>query len=194
MSIFKGRLKNLNEEQGYGVISTPDAAGEVRFDLKDLEHYGTPWIGEKLVFSLKPGVDGHFRAVRVKPTATAVGNVRINRIKSSEYAYVIIPFIGALIACTFSVIPLLLYITMSLLAGYVVTLNQHHQKRRINKHSVALAAIETLGGWPGSVLSKRALNIGYQNRKFAIFSLINQRLHILLWAGVAIMTIVSIVS
>lgn len=83
---------------------------------------------------------------------------------------------------------------MSLLAGYVVTLNQHYQKHRINKHSVALATIETLGGWPGSVLSKRALNIGYQNRNVVVCSLTNQRLHILLWAGVAIMTMVSIAS
>lgn len=186
MSVLKGRLKIWDEEQGYGVISTADDLGDVRFELSEvmgLQHPLTPGI--PLAFTLKAGKGGVLHACRVQPIGMVLGNLNTHRLNLKHSLLIASPLLLSLLILPATAIPLLLYIVFSLVAGFIVSKAHKEEDTNATPRNLLLA-IELCGGWPGSYLTQALLDYTHPDANYAPLSKMIPPTHLILWAlGIA---------
>lgn len=181
MSVLKGRLKIWDEEQGYGVISTADDLGDVRFELADLMGLQRPLTpGIPLAFTLKAGKGGVLHACRVQPVGVVLGSLNTHRLNLKHSLLIASPLLLSLLVLPASVIPLLLYIVFSVIAGVIIS-KAHTQKSPHAIQRNSLLAVELCGGWPGSYLAQALLDYTHPDAHYYPLSKMIPTTHLIMW-------------
>lgn len=182
MSVLKGRLKIWDEEQGYGVISTADDLGDVRFELADF--MGTQKAlapGDALAFSLKASKGGRLQACRMQPVGILLGSLNTSRLSLKQGLMILSPFVLSVLALPITLLPLLLYTCFSLVAVGLISQDLNRAKPFAIKRNTLLA-IELWGGWPGSYLSQALLDHANSDPIYQRLSKHIPLAHIIIWA------------
>jgi uncharacterized membrane protein YsdA (DUF1294 family)/cold shock CspA family protein len=184
MQLFEGVIKSWKEEKGFGFIQPIEGKKDVFIHIRDLKHTNYhPQQGDTVCYKVVQEPNGKIRTydafikgqeISQQYRKKTFKKSQLQQKTSREYRLGILPiFIIGLIPFAFSILliiqklnfmPLFAYLLMSLLTFIIYARDKtmaHKGEWRTSEQTLHL--LEFLGGWPGALITQRAIR--HKNKK-----------------------------
>lgn len=196
MQQYEGIIKLWKVDKGFGFIQPNAGGNDVFIHIRDLQHINyQPQQGDKIKYKIVADKDGKIRAYEAfirgqeikkpQPQQTIKYDYQLGMLPRLIIAIIPFVFSALLIKQQHNFIPFFTYFIVSLLTFIVYTIDKtkaHNNQWRIPEKTLHL--LELFGGWPGALITQRAIR--HKNKKMAfqiVFWLI-VLIHIAIWVDV----------
>jgi uncharacterized membrane protein YsdA (DUF1294 family)/cold shock CspA family protein len=206
MQLYVGVIKSWKEDKGFGFIQATSGGKDVFIHIRDLKHSNyRPQPGDNVYYQVVADNEGKLRAYDAFIKGQEISplyrkkhvNKNLTREQKTSREYrlgtlpvgviAIVPFIfsALLIKEQHNFFPFFAYTLMSLATLIVYAYDKtkaHKNEWRVSEKTLQLLAL--LGGWPGALITQRAIRHKNKKISFQVVFWIIVNIHLVIWIDI----------